>query len=48
MSEGHILRDVGNSLVVAISTAILTTILATAAGYGFGRFRFRGSGSSSR
>jgi multiple sugar transport system permease protein len=43
-SEGHILRAVGNSLVVAISTAVLTTILATAAGYGFGRFRFRGSG----
>jgi multiple sugar transport system permease protein len=43
-SEGHILRAVGNSLIVAISTAILTTIVATAAGYGFGRFRFRGSG----
>jgi multiple sugar transport system permease protein len=43
-SEGHILRAVGNSLIVAVSTAILTTILATAAGYGFGRFRFRGSG----
>ena len=42
--EGHILRAVANSLIVAISTAILTTILATAAGYGFGRFRFRGSG----
>jgi multiple sugar transport system permease protein len=42
--EGHILRAVGNSLVVAVSTAILTTIVATAAGYGFGRFRFRGSG----
>jgi len=43
-SEGHILRAVGNSLIVAISTAILTTVLATAAGYGLGRFRFRGSG----
>jgi multiple sugar transport system permease protein len=43
-SEGHILRAVGNSLIVAISTSILTTILATAAGYGFGRFHFRGSG----
>jgi multiple sugar transport system permease protein len=42
--EGHILRAVGNSLIVAISTAILTTILATAAGYGFGRYQFRGSG----
>ncbi len=43
-SEGHILRAVGNSLIVAGSTAILTTALATAAGYGLGRFRFRGSG----
>ena len=43
-SEGHILRAVGNSLIVAISTAVLTTVLATMAGYGFGRFRFRGSG----
>jgi len=43
-SEGHILRAVGNSLIVAVGTAILTTVLATAAGYGFGRFRFRGSG----
>jgi multiple sugar transport system permease protein len=42
--EGHILRAVGNSLIVAVSTAILTTVLATAAGYGLGRFRFRGSG----
>jgi len=42
--EGHILRAVANSLIVAVSTAILTTILATAAGYGFGRFQFRGSG----
>jgi multiple sugar transport system permease protein len=42
-SEGHILRAVGNSLIVAVSTAILTTILATSAGYGLGRFRFRGS-----
>jgi multiple sugar transport system permease protein len=42
--QGHIPRAVGNSLIVAISTAILTTVLATAAGYGFGRFHFRGSG----
>jgi multiple sugar transport system permease protein len=42
-SEGHILRAVGNSLIVAVSTAIVTTILATAAGYGLGRFRFRGA-----
>jgi ABC-type glycerol-3-phosphate transport system permease component len=43
-SQGHILRAVGNSVIVAVSTAILTTLLATMAGYGFGRFRFRGSG----
>jgi multiple sugar transport system permease protein len=43
-AEGHILRAVGNSLIVSIGTAVLTTLLATTAGYGFGRFRFRGSG----
>jgi multiple sugar transport system permease protein len=43
-AEGSILRAVGNSLIVSISTAVLTTLLATAAGYGFGRFKFRGSG----
>jgi multiple sugar transport system permease protein len=42
--EGHIPRAVGNSLIVSISTAVLTMLLSTAAGYGFGRFRFRGSG----
>jgi multiple sugar transport system permease protein len=42
--EGHILRAVGNSLIVAVSTAALTTVLATMAGYAFGRFKFRGSG----
>jgi multiple sugar transport system permease protein len=35
---------VGNSLIVAVGTAVLTAVLATAAGYGFGRFRFRGRG----
>ena len=39
-----ILHYVGNSLIVAIGTAVLTAVLATAAGYGFGRFRFRGRG----
>src|SRR5919112_4069470 len=43
-SQGHILRAVGNSVIVAVSTAVLTTLLATMAGYGFGRFKFRGSG----
>jgi multiple sugar transport system permease protein len=32
---------VANSLIVALGTAVLTTALATAAGYGFARFRFR-------
>jgi multiple sugar transport system permease protein len=41
---GSIPRAIGNSLIVSIGTAILTTALATAAGYGFGRFRFAGSG----
>ncbi len=40
----HILRYVGNSLIVSIGTAALTAVIATLAGYGFGRFRFRGSG----
>lgn len=40
----HILHYVGNSLVVAVGTALLTGVLATAAGYGFGRYRFRGRG----
>jgi len=40
----NIPRAIGNSLIVAIGTALLTAALATAAGYGFGRFTFRGSG----
>jgi multiple sugar transport system permease protein len=42
----HILRYVGNSLLVAIGTAVLTAVLATLAGYGLGRTRFRFRGSS--
>ncbi|MHA6624753.1 carbohydrate ABC transporter permease [Pseudonocardia sichuanensis] len=38
---GNLIRAVGNSLVVALSCAVLTTVLATAAGYGFARFRLR-------
>ena len=33
-----------NSILVSVGTAVLTMLLATAAGYGFGRFTFRGSG----
>jgi multiple sugar transport system permease protein len=39
-----IMRYVGNSLIVAIGTGLLTAVVATLAGYGFARFRFRGSG----
>jgi multiple sugar transport system permease protein len=42
--QGHIPRAVGNSVIVAVSTALLTMVLATLGGYGFGRFTFRGSG----
>jgi multiple sugar transport system permease protein len=42
-NEGHIPRAVLNSVIVAVGTAVLTTVLATTAGYGFGRFSFRGS-----
>jgi multiple sugar transport system permease protein len=42
-AEGHIPRAVGNSLIVSLGTAVLTTLLATTAGYGFGRFTFRGA-----
>jgi multiple sugar transport system permease protein len=42
----HILRYVGNSLLVAIGTALLTAVLATLAGYGLGRTRFRFHGSN--
>ncbi|GAA2017450.1 carbohydrate ABC transporter permease [Pseudokineococcus marinus] len=40
--EGRgLLPAVGNSLLVSLSTAALTAVIATAAGYGFGRFTFR-------
>ncbi|WP_083527583.1 carbohydrate ABC transporter permease [Curtobacterium ammoniigenes] len=41
--SSHILTGLVNSLTVSISTAILTAIIATLAGYGFARFRFRGA-----
>lgn len=37
-----ILRYVGNSLLVAAATALLTSGVSVLAGYGFGRFKFRG------
>jgi multiple sugar transport system permease protein len=40
--DADIARAVGNSIVVSVSTALLTAVLATLAGYGFGRFAFRG------
>jgi multiple sugar transport system permease protein len=42
----HILRYVGNSLIVAVGTAVLTAVLATLAGYGLGRTRFKFRGSN--
>src|SRR5216683_531049 len=39
-----ILRNVLNSLVVAVGTSLLTAVVALLAGYGFARFSFRGSG----
>ena len=42
--DDGILTNVENSLIVAVSTAALTAVIATLAGYGFGMFRFRGSG----
>jgi len=44
LNGDDILRNVMNSLIVAVATAALTAIVATLAGYGFGRFKFRGSG----
>ncbi|AMM22576.1 ABC transporter permease [Frondihabitans sp. PAMC 28766] len=39
----HILTGLVNSLIVAISTAVVTAVVATLAGYGLSKFRFRGS-----
>lgn len=43
LADAHLLRAVGNSLIVALATAALAAVLATLAGYGFARFRFRGA-----
>lgn len=42
----HILGYVGNSVLVAVSTAVLTAVLSTAAGYGLGRARLRFRGAN--
>jgi multiple sugar transport system permease protein len=42
--QDDILRNVINSLIVAVGAALLTALVATLAGYGFALFRFRGSG----
>ncbi|ROQ39625.1 carbohydrate ABC transporter membrane protein 2 (CUT1 family) [Frondihabitans sp. PhB188] len=41
--SSHLLTGLVNSLIVAISTAVITAVVATMAGYGFSKFRFRGS-----
>lgn len=42
-SEGTMWRPVMNSIIVSLSTAALTAVVATFAGYGFSKFRFHGS-----
>ena len=39
-----ILPNLLNSVIVGLGTALLTTVVATLAGYGLTKFRFRGSG----
>jgi multiple sugar transport system permease protein len=43
-SGTSIWQNAENSLIVGIGTAIVTTIIATLAGYGLARLRFRGAG----
>src|SRR5580698_8383177 len=38
--QDDIIRNVANSLIVAIGAALLTALVATLAGYGFALFRF--------
>lgn len=39
-----LLRSLGNSVLVSVSVTVLTTLVATLAGYGFAKLPFRGSG----
>jgi multiple sugar transport system permease protein len=45
LHQPQLYRAILNSLVVSVGAAVLTSILATFAGYGFARFRFRGRGA---
>ena len=40
--QSDFLRFFGNSLMVSLSTAVVTTLIAAAAGYAFSRFDFAG------
>jgi multiple sugar transport system permease protein len=40
-TEAHLGASIVNSAIVAVTTAVLTAVLATLAGYGFAKFRFR-------
>jgi multiple sugar transport system permease protein len=42
--QDDIIRNVVNSLIVGVLTAVLTSLVSLLAGYGFALFRFRGSG----
>lgn len=39
-----LLRSLGNSVLVSVSVTLLTTLVATLAGYGFAKLPFKGSG----
>jgi multiple sugar transport system permease protein len=41
--QDDILRNVTNSLIVAVAAALLTAVVSMLAGYGFAMFRFRGT-----
>jgi len=42
--QDDIIRNVTNSLIVAVLAAVLTALVSLLAGYGFALFKFRGSG----